>query len=304
MSWNTLIQPEFKPMLACSESAHKFFDKLRFPLLASPKLDGIRATVRNGIVYARSNKPIANVNVQVKFGHFNWCDGELIVGDPTSKTCYRDTASVVNSKDKSADNVTFYVFDYVYIPDAYYICRRRDLKFMLMCRRRIDAQEHIDYVVENIQDLEALEASALNDGYEGLILRDPNAPYKMGRSTANEQYLLKLKRFVDAEAEVIGFEERMHNGNVATTNELGRTSRSSHKANKSGRGDLGALVCRTPAGIVFNIGTGWTDSERAAIWSNQDCYLGRLAKYKFFPIGQKEAPRHPVFLGWRGRLDT
>lgn len=301
-SMRSLLQPAFKPMLACSESAHTFFDKLRFPLLASPKLDGIRATVRDGIVYARSNKPIANVNVQSKFGHLKWCDGELIVGDPTSKTCYRDTASVVNSKDKPAGAVTFYVFDHIAMPGAHYLRRRQEISFAI--DGSMDVQNHLNYEVDDVPGLEYIEEQVLNEGYEGLILRDPNTPYKMGRSTANEQYLLKLKRFEDAEAEVIGFEERMHNGNIATTNELGRTSRSSHKANKSGRGDLGALICRTPAGIVFNIGTGWTDSERAAIWGNQDCYLGRLAKYKFFPIGQKEAPRHPVFLGWRGRLDT
>ena len=114
----------------------------------------------------------------------------------------------------------------------------------------------------------------------------------------NEGYLLKLKRFEDAEAVVIGFEERMHNGNEATVSELGRTKRSSHKANKSGRGDLGALVCRTPEGIEFNIGTGFTDSDRQRIWDSRDQFLGRNAKYKFFPVGVKEAPRHPVFLGW------
>ena len=87
----------FKPMLACSESAHNFFDKLRFPLYASPKLDGIRATVRDGVVYARSNKPIANIHVQEKFKHFEWFDGELIVGDPADKMCFRNTPSVVGS---------------------------------------------------------------------------------------------------------------------------------------------------------------------------------------------------------------
>ena len=106
----------FRPMLACSESAHNFFDKLRFPLYASPKLDGIRATVRDGVVYARSNKPIANIHVQEKFKHFEWFDGELIVGDPTSKTCYRDTCSVVNSKSKPVEDVNFYVFDHIRFP--------------------------------------------------------------------------------------------------------------------------------------------------------------------------------------------
>ena len=50
--------------------------------------------VREGAVYSRSNKPIPNKAVQAKFSTYEHFDGELIFGDPTSKTCYRDTVSV------------------------------------------------------------------------------------------------------------------------------------------------------------------------------------------------------------------
>ena len=83
----------FKCMLATDAD----LGKLRFPLLASAKLDGVRAVVRNGVVYSRSNKPIPNAYVQKLFSRFEHFDGELIVGDPTSKTCYRDTISGVMS---------------------------------------------------------------------------------------------------------------------------------------------------------------------------------------------------------------
>ena len=93
------------------------------------------------------------------------------------------------------------------------------------------------------------------------------------------------------------------NGNEATINELGRTKRSSHAAGKTGRGDLGAILVRFGE-IEFSIGTGFNDAERDTVWNNQSDYLGRLAKFKYFPIGVKEAPRHPVFLGWRDASDT
>lgn len=285
----------FKPMLAADAD----LDKLRFQLLASPKLDGIRAIVRDGVVYSRSNKPIPNKHVQAKFAYCKHFDGELIVGDPTSKTVYRDTVSVVMSEDKPANEVSFYVFDHIKYPDVIYKRRAEEID----TEGKLDVILHEQYEVDDLITLLMIEDMALNDGYEGLILRDPNAPYKMGRSTAREGYLLKLKRFMDSEALVIGFEERMHNGNEATTNELGRTKRSSHKANKSGRGDLGALVCRTSDGVEFNIGAGFTDDERARVWNDQGKYLGQLAKFKFFPVGVKTAPRHPVFLGWRDARD-
>lgn len=284
----------FKPMLATDAE----MDKLRFPLLASPKLDGVRAVVREGVVYSRSNKPIPNAWVQSKLKHLEHFDGELIVGEPTSKTVYRDTVSHVMAHDKEHFDLRFFVFDHIEATSLEYTGRARKIKADNASIFKLEQR-----LVTDLDTLTTYEELCLELGYEGLILRSPDAPYKMGRSTVNEGYLLKLKRFMDAEAEVIGFEERMHNGNEATVSELGRTKRSSHKANKSGRGDLGALVCRTADGVEFNIGTGFTDSERAEVWNSRDKYLGQLAKYKFFPVGQKEAPRHPVFLGWRMKED-
>ena len=45
----------------------------------------------------------------------------------------------------------------------------------------------------------------LNAGYEGLMLRDPNGIYKFGRSSVKENILLKVKEFMDDEAEIIAF---------------------------------------------------------------------------------------------------
>lgn len=284
----------FRPMLATDAE----LDKLRFPLLASPKLDGIRAVVRDGVVYSRSNKPIPNRHVQARFGlaKYEHHDGELIVGEPTSKTVYRDTVSGVMSED-GEPAVRFFTFDHVGSMADPYAMRARRLK------SSSHAPVHLSRQVTALEDLLAYEVELLAAGYEGLILRDPAAPYKQGRSTLREGYLLKLKRFIDAEATVIGFEERMVNGNEARLDERGYTKRSSHKANKTGRGDLGALLVRGVDGIEFAIGTGFTDEERDQIWRHRDAYAGKLVKYKYFPVGVKEAPRHPVYLGWRESID-
>ena len=283
----------FRPMLAKDAD----LQKLIFPLLASAKLDGVRAVVRDGVVYSRSNKPIPNQFVQAKFKHLEHYDGELIFGDPTSKSCYRDTVSIVMSFDKSADGVGFFAFDHVEKPTLPYNKR------MPKTRLKGDAYIHDQVFCACLEDVLDYEAECLRDGYEGLILRSPTAPYKMGRSTVNEGYLLKLKRFVDDEAEIIGFEERMHNGNEAQTNELGRTKRSSHKDGKTGRGDLGALILKRADGVTFNCGTGFDDELRQDIWNHRSEYLGLIAKYKHFEIGAKDLPRHPVFLGLRDKLD-
>jgi DNA ligase-1 len=288
----------FKPMLASDAD----LATLRFPVIASPKLDGIRAIVIDGVVMSRSLKPIPNKYVQSLFANREYFDGELIVGDPTSKTVYRDTVSHVMAHDKTDFDVRFYAFDHVAELAASYSDRCKKLK-PLAKTPNSRVRLHDSKIINNEAELLAYEAECLELGYEGLILRDPNSKYKCGRGTAKEQIILKLKRFVDDEAVVTGFEERMHNGNEATKNELGRTARSSHKANLVPMGTLGALQVKFN-GIDFNIGTGFDDATRAEIWANRKAYLGKLAKFKHFPIGTKDAPRHPVFLGWRDRSDT
>lgn len=274
-------------------------EKLRFPVLASPKLDGIRAYVKDGVVLSRQNKPIPNQFVQAQFNAYEHFDGELIVGSPIDPMCYRNTLSGVMSEDGEPD-VTFYVFDHLEVlHERYHYRMPTDTKFNM--KGRVKALDQV--TIHALSQLQQYEALALDLGYEGVILRCPNAPYKQGRSTVREGYLLKVKTFLDDEAAVVRFEERMHNTNEATVSETGRTKRSSHKAGKVGRGDLGALVVSWK-GQVFSIGTGFTDAERQHIWDNQNKYLGALVKFKYFPVGGYEAPRHPVFAGFRDRRDV
>jgi DNA ligase-1 len=289
----------FKPMLATDAD----LSKLRFPLYASAKLDGVRAIVREGVVLSRSLKPIPSKHVQETFGHLEHFDGELIVGDPTSPTCYRDTVSQVMARDRGSFDVGFHVFDHVAEPTVPWSRRWSSIVDEITLDGTPGLKLHHQIEIESHDFLFQAEHAALEQGYEGLILRDPDAPYKFGRSTVREGFLLKLKRFVDAEAVVVGFDERLHNGNEATVDELGHTKRSSHQANKTGHGDLGALVTHYQ-GQECRIGTGFTAEDRLEIWQNQSSYVGKIAKFKFFPVGGKDKPRHPVFLGWRDPLDA
>ena len=286
-----------KPMLAATV---KDTATLPYPLIASPKLDGVRALVMGGVVYSRSLKPIRNGNVQRLFGRveFNGFDGELIVGDPTAPDVYRTTSSVVNSQDKSADAVKFYVFDDFCNPDWQYTSRmERERRYPTA---RVEVLDGVR--VYNEEALLRYEDKLLADGYEGVMLRRPDAPYKFGRSTLREAYLMKLKRFSDSEAEILGFVERMHNGNEAQTNELGHTFRSSAKDGLAGMDTLGALIVRDiHTGVQFEIGTGFDDAMRAEIW--RDKPLGALVKYKYFAVGAYDKPRFPVFLGFRSAED-
>ena len=230
---------------------------------------------------------------QVKF---EGLDGELIVGDPTSETCYRDTVSGVMADDKTP-SFTYYVFDKWNVVGSmsFRLDALRTLTHELDHKR---IKRVVHELIEDRAQLEAYEAKMVALGYEGVMLAAPSAAYKYGRATVKGGELLKVKRFEDSEAVVLGIVEEEFNGNDAETNELGRTKRSSAKAGKVGKGSMGALLVRDwKTNVEFNIGTGFTAADRAAMWDKPP--IGETVKYKFFPVGVKDKPRHPVYLGTR-----
>jgi DNA ligase-1 len=159
--------------------------------------------------------------------------------------------------------------------------------------------------MDDVEALEYYEADCLEGGYEGVMVRTANSPYKFGRSTEKEGYLLKIKRFVDGDAVIIGTEEKMHNDNPAEQDELGRTKRSSHKANQIPMNTLGALLVEdTVTKVQFRIGTGFDDETRKMLWGLRLTILGKIVKYKSQSVGVKVAPRFPVYLGMRSAIEV
>jgi len=295
----------FKPTLAVNAD----FTKIQYPVYASPKLDGIRCSIVDGKALSRTLKQIPNKHIygQLSIKWLNGLDGELIIGSPTSKTCYTESVSGV-MRHEGEPAYTYYVFDCHDYPDSTYRHRWDYLFEMLGNNKRGHEFQQICLLEQNLlhneAEMLAYEAAKVEEGYEGIILRSPEAPYKFGRSTVKEGYLLKVKRFEDSDAEIIGFEEEMYNGNEAEVNELGRTKRSSAQAGKVGKNTLGAFHVRdVVSGIEFSIGTGLTAADRQHFWDNRNDYSGKIVKYKFFAVGVKIAPRHPVFLGMRDAKD-
>ena len=289
-----------KPMLASPAGP-----VIPFPMLLSPKLDGIRCLVIDGVAVGRSLKPIPNKFVQKCFGRpeFNGLDGELIVGDPTAKEVFQVTSSGVMSI-AGMPKVVLHVFD-DFSCDLGFKSRLKSADNRITAKLGFGPVQLVGHdMIQDEMELDHWEESYLADGYEGVMLRHPDGPYKHGRSTAKEAWLLKVKRFVDAEAKIIGFTEAQRNANEAKRNELGQLERSSHKAGKVGKQTLGALMVKDlKTGVEFDIGTGFTADQRALLWAQGDNLIGKVVKYKSQPTGVKEKPRFPVFLGFRNKVD-
>lgn len=280
---------KFQPMLS-GEVNLRF---LKYPVLLSPKLDGVRAIVRGGRLLSRSLKPIpCFANTDVSQALSEGLDGELIVGLPQAEDVFRKTMSTVMTYGGDASQVKFFVFDSFAEPTKPYRERVHAFEWMKTTFIRPVVQE----VAKTPEEVMKFEEFCVMMGYEGIMLRDPDAPYKFGRSTTKEGYLLKMKRFQDDEAKVVGFEEQLRNDNPLTHDAMGYAERSSHQANMVPKGTLGALITKWN-GQELRIGTGFDDALRKRIWDNKPAFLGLTVKFKYWQV-VKDLPRHPVFLGF------
>ncbi len=296
-----------RPMLA---EAVTDFAALTFPKMASPKLDGIRGTFHEGIARSRSLKDIPNVHVQKKFaGLREGLDGEFIVGDPYAADVYDKTRRVImeSGKKTNADDVRFYTFDSQPQDESLPFHVRYDsLPDAAAGKTDVIVVPHV--VISNMEELEQYEAVMLGKGFEGVMLRDPNGPYKHGRSTEAEGWLVKVKRYVDNECRILSCYEEMGNHNEEFTNELGRTARSASKAGKTGNNTLGGFTVVSIngkyKGVEHDVAvSSMKHDERKYCWDNRKELVGRLLTYKWFPIGSEDKPRHPMFKNWREAID-
>ena len=284
-----------RPMLGVN--APKDLSTLHYPIYLSPKLDGVRAIVKDGVVYSRSGKPIPNKNVQRMYGQYHGYDGELIYGKSTDANVYNKTVSAVMTED--GPEVDFYVFDH-WNCECDYKTRYEYLKSTTSYHTKLISQ----YEAYSEDDVIKYEKVMLDLGYEGVMLRNPNAMYKHGRSTVKEEGLLKVKRFIDSEAVILDVHPLFRNTNEAKVDALGYTERSTCKDNLVATNLLGSIIVKDLyTDVEFSIGSGFDEQTRIDLWQQKDSLIGRVVKYKHFPVGEKDKPRFPVFIGFRPKED-
>jgi DNA ligase-1 len=126
-----------------------------------------------------------------------------------------------------------------------------------------------------------INAQAVAGGYEGIMIKDPEAGYECKRSVA----WLKLKPFIEVSLEVVDVEE-------GTGRNVGR---------------LGAIVCQgvdDGKTIRVNVGSGFSDSDRDSYWNSRDSLLGQIVEVRADAVTQNQdgtySLRFPRFLRFRG----
>ncbi len=304
------------------EQVSKNLANIIYPVLATPKLDGIRCvTIPGERKPGDKCKPVCRSLLDVPNEHIRdliatfpvGLDGEIMtyserdlfdgagVAPPRR---FNDILSDVMNR-VGRPNFKFHVFDSNVYEHSEISLNYADRVKMLMS---LELPHYVEKVLptrcNNSDELQAFMSLSLQQGHEGICFRSMlSCPYKFGRSTLRQQWLIKWKLFATSEAKIIGFEQEYENLNKPKEDLLGHQVRSSHQDNMFPKGTLGSFICETEDGVQFNVGTGFTASMRLDYWNRREELLGKLVTYKHQGHGAKTAPRIPVFVGIRPLID-
>jgi len=231
--------------------------------LVSEKLDGVRAVWDGRSLRFRSGKPIHAPAWFVDALPAQPLDGELWIG----RGSFERVSGIVRKEtpiDAEWRQVRYMVFELPGAPGSFR--QRVDQISQLVHQANVPWLQRIDQAtVSDLNELQQWLAKVLAAGGEGLMLHRADAVYETGRSDT----LLKLKPWLDAEAEVIGH--------------------SAGKGRHTGR--LGALQVRTPEGKTFLLGTGFSDAQR-----QNPPPIGARVTYRYRELTRAGLPRFASFL--------
>lgn len=229
----------------------------------SEKLDGVRAIWRDGAFWSRNGKPFhAPAWFRRRIPEGRSLDGELWAG----RGVFDKTVSIVRSHSLERwEEITYRVFD---LPRSGEPFEKRQK----MLADLLDGREFVDLVPQTLclgpTHLTEFTDEIVNFGGEGAMLREHGSLYEGKRSGT----LLKVKRFLDSEAEVVAH----------------LPGKGKHK------GRLGALECVTPDLVGFQVGTGFTDLER-----EDPPKIGSKITVRYQELTKDGVPRFPVFIAVR-----
>ena len=272
--------------------------KLHFPVIATLKEDGIRGLRRNSFV-SRTLKLIPNDSIRERANKLPYgFDVEI----SNSSIPYNEVESIVMSYEHPRqDEIKFYVLDW-FDEELPYEARVGDARQWIFLNQQYkDVELVTPTFCHTAEELFAFEAKAIAEHGEGICFRTPNSPYKQGRSTLNEQWLVKLARYIRSECKIVGFLEQEENQNRRKYNSVGLMSRSKSLSGMRGKDTLGSFIVEDAEGLQFRVGSGvgLTTQFRKSIWKQQDKYMGKQIIIKHKPHGKLIRPRSPIFVGFR-----
>lgn len=289
-------------MFKAAKASNCDLGKIRFPVVAEAKLDGVNGTIFNGGCTSREGKPFKNSVVTDFFSHpsLHGFNGEFAVGSLTDGATCRRTSSVVNSYswNSSGEIPDLYVFDLVNDQTHFlgYGARlerteERLIQLPMFIQQKVRIVPHFK-ICNTVEEVLEFHGMVVALGFEGTVLRYLYSPHKNGRYTVKEGGFLRLKDEETGEARVIQFIEAMENQNPQLINVLGEAYRTSHKENLVEKGMVGSFLCDWQ-GIQIQVSAGQlTHDERRDIWEGQGLVsVGDIITFRYMKYGMLNKPR-------------
>lgn len=293
--------PVFSCQLAHDSANHE--SKVTGIKLVEVKLDGVRiitVVYPNGHVdqYSRNGKELVNfehIKQQIS-KHARFFAEPVVLDGEVMSASFQDLMKQVHRKsDVEANDAVLNLFDIFTLKEfnrGYGDHKQIDRSYSLAAwyNQFADHMPNVTIVGQEQVDLDSqvgqarfrqINQEAIDGGYEGIMIKDPMAVYECKRSVN----WLKLKPFIEVSLEVVDVEEG--------------TGRNEDR--------LGALVCEgvdDGKAIRVNVGSGFTDGDRAGFWSARDQLVGQIVEVRADAVTQNQdgsySLRFPRFLRFRG----
>ena len=300
------VAPGTVPVFTCAlaHDSAKHEKKMTGPKQIEIKLDGVRViTVIQGNkveMFSRNGKQFHN------FGHIiaeieqviaeKPVPYDLVLDGEVMSANFQDLMKQVHRKDNvAASDAVLHLFDIVPLENFQQGVwdkpqHVRSQYVSVWVEQNKDVLEHVQALDWEDVDLDTpegqtrfteLNKAAVDGGYEGVMIKDPDAPYECKRTHA----WLKAKPFIEVTLEVKEIEEG-----------TGRNE-----------GRLGAFVCEgvdDDRHISVNVGSGFTDANRDDFWSGRDSIIGNLVEVRADAVTKNQdgtySLRFPRFKTFRG----
>ena len=269
---------KYYPMLA-----HQFNQKkkeIKYPCFVQPKLDGVRCVTVSSRLYSRNGNPfptLEHIKKELDSIKDNLVlDGELYTDDINFEKIVGLVRKNTMTPEEKVNSLKIYlnVFDYI-DPNLPFDKRlanlneffekNKGLKYIKQvkteeCKNENEIMEYLDKYTK--------------EGYEGLIIRNKKGKYA---ENARSSDLLKLKKFIDEEFEIIDYTS-------ATTGK-----------------EVGCVIwiCKTKEGKKFNVRPQGNYDERKNLYKNAKKYIGKMLTVKYQELTNDHVPRFPVGLAIR-----
>ena len=272
----------------------KIADPISYPVRVEAKLDGLRciAVKHNGEVsmFTRSGTPLETLP-RIKAAIEALPLDNFVLDGEAMADSWEDSASIMmSSKSKKDDSdMRYHIFDCLPLSewqsqksDTPYFFRLVNLATTLGLPEGSPFRLVKSKTCANETELREFYSECLDEGYEGVMLKDVKAPYRWKRSDA----ILKLKPVATEEGVIVGWYEA--------------------KESTKRAGQFGGFVVLTPNGVTTRVGGGYCDDLKNKIFADgPDTYAGKIAEVEhqppFTPDGKL---RFPVFCRFRDASDV